>query len=60
MNYTEYMVMIGYRTEQELLDKKVNEQYRVNQHEPNEKPQRSRPPRFWWHHDPNMPDDKKR
>ena len=60
MNYTEYMLMFAHRVEQDLLDKKANERYRINQYDTNEKPQRSRPPRFWWYHDPNKPDDKQR
>jgi hypothetical protein len=60
MSYMEYMVMLGYKVEQELLDKKINKQYRLNQQaDAEERPNRHRPARFWWHYNPNKPDQKK-
>jgi hypothetical protein len=57
MNYVEYMVI---KVERELLDKKVNEPYRLNQQvDADERPNRHRPARFWWHYDPNKPDQKR-
>jgi hypothetical protein len=59
MIYTEYMVMMGYKVEQELRDKQLNEPYRLNQEITEERPQRQRPVRFRRHFDPDKPDQKR-
>ena len=60
MNYVEYMVMLGYKVERELLNKKINEPYRFNQQvDAEERPNRHRPVRFRRHFDPDKPDQKR-
>lgn len=59
MDYTEYMMMFSYKTEEKLLDKKINERHRRNREDADERPNRSRPRRFWWHLRPQKSEQKR-